>query len=67
MPEPKRGVANDDDDQHNNVAPLRLLEAPIEPASEPPTNPQLSALEKKLLAMTHDELLQLAEAFDVGK
>ena len=55
-PEPG-SYASDD----NNVTPLRLI------SDETESNPQLSALESKLLAMTHDELLQLAEAFNVGK
>ena len=46
--------------QENAMQPQTL-----EPAPEP--SPRLTALEAKLLAMGHDELLELAEALNVGR
>jgi hypothetical protein len=48
---------------------LQIAHAPELPASlEPqPDVPQLTALEAKLIAMDHAQLLELAEALNVGK
>jgi hypothetical protein len=50
-----------------NTERERRLLAEFKPQEGPDPTPQLSALEEKLLAMGHSELLKLAEALDVGR
>jgi hypothetical protein len=56
-----------DDDPRSNVTPLRLIESSVDQEPEPPSDPQLTALEAKLLKMTHEQLLELAKAYHVGE
>ena len=58
--------------EHQPQPPLRVDErqiavsnANLEPPIEP--SPSLSALEEKLLGMSHDELLKLARELNVGE
>src|SRR6478609_3577566 len=50
-----------EDVQRSNVTPLRLIESPVDQEPEPQKDPQLTALEAKLLKMTREQLLELAK------
>ena len=59
-PEPKPGTANDDNDQHHNVTPLRLIEAPAIDVAPSFNSPEEERIWNELSALSDEELARRA-------